>query len=419
MKKFIIPLVLLLALSACGGGGGSGSAVSSGGTVTIKGNILTGTHAKSMWYEKLFGKISRSAHALDPNDVAKVMVFYKDGGYFISEVTAEGNFSMQVDRGGPAGMVFVGAANNFLGYLTLGNGIDTLPLNFVADDVAEIDLGVLTSSGLIVEPSHNPIGDEIPLTPEEQTALAQCDDLFSAIVMNPDVDGNGMIDSLEGKTFSLELYYGIAAGHFGGNLIPQIYQPRRLEVYQVITLIETPTYPSIDSCPQTIYLTGPPGSPFPDPTPLDKYEVGGYCRHRLVAYSPDPMTGGQYSFEYPATTLNFNIPDQSLILSNIAVPIPTVTLNADSTVGTITWRYQLADGSGEIANPESIITELNVGLYDWASSPGGLYGSEYFSPATTAIDLSHLGIAWSDVAGVAFWVFDIFGNGYFIKWDNI
>ena len=172
MKKLLV-LVLIIGLifcfgqSGCGGGGGSSDDGGDGyNTLTIKGNFVNGSHVKNLWFDRLLGKINTPAYALDPNEVAKVMVFYKDGSYISSEVTDYGSFSIGVSKGDPAGMIFVGIGDNFLGYLTLGNGIDTLPLNSVSDDIVEIDLGILDSSDLIVKPSHNPLGNEIPLTPE-------------------------------------------------------------------------------------------------------------------------------------------------------------------------------------------------------------------------------------------------------------
>ena len=413
-----IGLMLCFGQSGCGGGGGGSSDDEGDGynTVTITGNLVNGSHAKNLWFDRLLAKINTPAYALDPNEVAKVMVFYKDGSYISSEVTDDGNFSIQVNKGDPAGMIFVGAGDSFLGYLTLGNGIDTLPLNSVAEDVAEIDLGILDSSGLILEPSQNPLGNEIPLTPAEQKALAQCDDLFSSIVKNPDVDGNGIIDFLEGKRFFIEIHYGIPGGRFGSNLTPEIYQPIRLEAYQIHVFRSIS--PDSINCPETVYLTGPQLSPFSDPTALEKVDIGSYCTHRIhVIDYPDPLVGGQYMVEYPDVTSTFNIPDQSSITSNAVLVVPTVTLNDDGTIHKINWTYQLAYGSEEIVNPESIITQIKISLADWDFSPQGLYDSDYFSPVKTELDLSSLAISWADVGCVGAVYFDIYDNSYFIRWD--
>jgi hypothetical protein len=418
LKLLVLAVGFAFLFSQSGCGGDGGSSVGDGGTaaVTIRGNVLNGVHAKNRWYDRLLCKMNSPAYALDPNQVAKVMVFYQDGTYVVSEVTDEGNFSLQVDRDGPAGMIFVGAGNDFLGYLTLGDGVDTLPLNSIADSVGEIDLGILSSLGLIVEPAHNPLGNEIPLTPLDLKALAQCDDFFSSIVKNPDVDGNGIIDSLEGKDYFMELYYKFPGGRFGANLTPDLYDPISLEMYQIHVHRNIP--PDDINCPDSINLTGPPGSVVSDPTSLEEMLVGSHCIHRLIVIpNPEPLLGGQYVFEYPDLTLTFNIPDQALITSHAVLILPTVTLNDDGTIQKISWIYQLADGSGEISNPASIIREMKIHLADLAHSPQGLYDSDYFSPQITEYHLSNLGLFWADVGTLGFVYRDIFGNDYFISWD--
>jgi len=97
--------------------------------------------------------------------------------------------------------------------------------------------------------------------------------------------------------------------------------------------------------------------------------------------------------------------------------VPTVILNDDGTIQKINWTYQLADGSGEILNPESIISRMKIHLADRDFSPQGLYDSPYFSPTISESYLSDLMISWADVGCVGFVYHDIFDNDYFISWD--
>ena len=165
-----------MAIIATGGGGGGGGSTSTptinndtggGGdegdqesdTVIITGDFSGGTHSKNLWLKRIFAKLFRPAYALDPNQVAKVMVFSMNNTHTVAPVI-EGSFSVEVSKGFPAGMIFVGTQDNYLGYLTLGNGIDTIPLTEAPTDVRTIDLEKLLSSGPVVQPSHNPLGND-------------------------------------------------------------------------------------------------------------------------------------------------------------------------------------------------------------------------------------------------------------------
>ena len=109
--------------------------------VTITGEFREG-QATNNWFKKYFSGFPAQAYALEPTDVSQVIVFFTNGNYLISDVV-DGSFSLDVEKGSPAGMIFAGASSNYLGYLTLGNGIDSLPLNYDENNVETIDLGTL------------------------------------------------------------------------------------------------------------------------------------------------------------------------------------------------------------------------------------------------------------------------------------
>jgi len=409
----------LMTIVATGGGtggnvGGNGGATN---TITIKGNILNGSHAKNLWYDRLLDKIHSPAYALDPNEVAKVMVFYQDGSYKFSKVTEDGNFSITVDKSAPAGMIFVGAGDNFLGYLTLGDGIDTLPLNSIADDVSEIDLGILSSSGLIVEPSHNPLSNEIPLTPEEQKALAQCDDLFSSIVKNPDVDGNGIIDFLEGKFFRLQILYYVSAGSFDGDLGLTVNEPTDISGYKLaFDLTGT-------NLPQTVDFTGPAGSGLSSSTSAGSNVYTG----RTTYFSPyvgSIPPAGQYTVDYDTNTLTFTLPDQSAAPSNIVLPVPTVTLNDDRSIQKVNWVYRLGSAATAALDPLTIISKIELQI-DGSGSPcasypqaGRMYNSGWLSATTTGHFLTCQTLSWDDITRIYMAYEDLYENHYVVIYSK-
>ncbi len=298
MKSILKPFGLFLLavfLTACGGGGGNDAGGTSGeiNTITVTGGFSDGSHAQSIWFNRFFAKLFPSAYALDPNQVSKVIAFFRDGVYVVSTVT-NGSFSIEVEKHSPVGMIFVGANDNFLGYVTLGNGIDSLPLNYVKDNVTTIDLETLSSSGLVVEPSHNPLGSEIPLSSEEQSALALADDMFVAIIKNPDVDGNGTIDFLEGKFFGLQILYYLNGGSFEGNLSPTVNEPPDITGYKI-------AFDATDTVrPNTVNFTGPAGSTLSNSTSDDLPNVYSNRTTYFSPYVSHPIIPpeGEYTIDY-------------------------------------------------------------------------------------------------------------------------
>jgi hypothetical protein len=402
-----IPIILL----SCGGSGGGGSSSSPSPTsneVSLTGNFTGGTHANASWFNRVFASFTKKALALDPTQVSKVLIF-SAGSYSYQAVNvSNGTFSVNVPRSNPIGMIFVGSNDEYLGYLYLKNNIASLPMSRVKSSVATIDLGALSSSGLVVEPSNNPLGNEIPLTSQESKALAHFNGLFASIIKNPDIDGNGKIDLLEGKKFYLLLVYYIDTGKFGSELTPSMNEFK-------INLYWMTFYSSTSNCPDTVTVTGPQASPFSSPQTVNRRDLGTpYCSHQYVSNSnPGPVTAGEYRVEYPTGTLTFIIPDQTPILSDSIMMRPTVTLKDDGTVQKISWIYCPANGSGEVVNPESLIQNILINR-----TVAGVMAPTIIIPSTsvTEVDLSDKGIIWDQVEWIGTAYDDVYGNAYCSGW---
>ena len=87
-------------------------------------------------------------------EVASVLAISTDNDYKQSQV-ANSTFSLQLDNGRPWGLVFLDAAGKPLGLLSLGNGIETLPLHYLVETADSLDLGSISRSGTIFTPSAN------------------------------------------------------------------------------------------------------------------------------------------------------------------------------------------------------------------------------------------------------------------------
>ncbi|MGC9027509.1 MAG: hypothetical protein ACP5JP_08245 [bacterium] len=393
---------------------------SSGSKVTIKGSFTGGTNAQNNWMRRFFARLTKSAYALDPSQVMKVIVFSNNWSYEIAPVT-NNTFSIDVSTGQPVGMIFAGANDNFLGYLTLGNGIDSLPLTRLTD-TATIDLQALSSNGKIVEPGHNPIGSEIPLTQAEQSALAQSNSLFASTVINPDVDGNGKIDLLEGKFFKWQILYFINGGTIsstGTNIAATLITPASISGFRLAVGLP------LDNAPGTVSFSGPAGSGLSNST--SGQSITNNNQHVYFSsyiQNPPIPAAGQYTITYGNTALNFSMPDQSAAPSKIVVAAPTIILNSDGTINKIKWTYNLGDGSGSI-DPRILIGRVLIQIEgsgtpcaNYPQGSGWLYQSDSIPPSTTEFTLPCQSVVWSNVSRLYMVVTDIFDNQYIVTFQR-
>jgi len=275
----------------------------------------------------------------------KVLALSSTESYKTADITGN-HFKIQLDNGKPWGLIFLNSANQPLGLLSPGNGIETLPLHYTKAGIDSIDLQTITRSGNIFTPSHNPLDNEIPLSPQQLEVVAGMDDYLAATLKNPDVNGNGQIDLLEGKFFKLSVIYFIHPGRFNpGNLTPTLNTNSVVGGFRLFLTVRDGNYP------ETVYFTGPAGSRVYS-TPSESYL--SFTSHRVYStpyiYDDTGMTnmippGGTYTIKYGDQTLTFNLNDQSYVAGNIVYPYPTLTLNSGGTLNKIDWSYQYSAGT--------------------------------------------------------------------------
>lgn len=451
MKKYILLTlvislaVLIIANIQCGGGSSSSSSGSSGGgnegKITLKGTLNGGIHARIKHlnrFDRLLADLfSRPLYALTAADVVSVMVFNINGQYSTTTLDDNDNFSIMVDPGYPTGLVFLGAGNTYLGYLTLTNGIDCLPLVKIDDSVTlsttpTIDLQALSSSGLVVDPGHNPVGTELPLTAEEQTALAQGDDYFASIIKQVDIDNNGNIDLLESRFYRPFIQYFVESGSFGSGQTPTVITPAGIIGFRFNASIYEQ---GVVSFPSTVTFTGPAGSGLSGV--VNDAAPHLYTNNALYGspYVDSPVIPpvGAYTVTYLTRNLVFNIPAQTSAISNIVLAVPTVSLTGGSAIEVINWVYKLGDGSSTAIDPVSLIKYMNVQIngtgtqYDPTYPQGAtrLYNSASFAPATLTMTLpltdssgAPWTIPWANVTNIGMAYDDIYGNHYVVGWDK-
>lgn len=133
----------------------------------------------------------------------QIMIIYEDD-FEIVELNDD-EFSLEVERNKPSGIVFLNDSDEYLGFLTLENGLDSIPAQFVEEKTEEIDFGEIDFKDEEGIPANNPIGDEINVNESERNLLAFSDSFFAATLRNPEV-----IELLAGDEldeFSLSIAY--------------------------------------------------------------------------------------------------------------------------------------------------------------------------------------------------------------------
>jgi hypothetical protein len=102
--------------------------------------------------------------------------------------------------------------------------VPLLPLQAADEATAVLDLGTLVAAaGGVLAPGVDPIGNGITLTDEEVQHLADLGQMTRMVLSNPDVDGDGVIDFLQGRQYAPQI---LMAG--AGDLAGQVGDPATL-----------------------------------------------------------------------------------------------------------------------------------------------------------------------------------------------
>jgi len=347
--------------------------------------------------------------AISAESVSKAIVFF--GNWHNVVEVSNGSFSIGVQTGTPVGLIFADVNNKYLGYLTLKNGIDSIPLTKISSGTYTIDFQTLTASGTGIEPEHNPIGYELPLSSAEQQAVAQCNGLFASVVRNPDVDGNGAIDILEGKFYRPWIAYWVEAGNFKSDYTPTINSTVTIQNYNITILCE-----KTDSGGATV--TGPAGSGITNKTCSESSNSWGQIMYSIYpdlgsSATPTPVAG-EYKFSIKnGKTLTISIPDQSQASSRIVVAVPTVILNSNGTINKVSWVYRIPNDSSSNLTPTALIESIMVQIN--GPGPGDrVYDSPMVPGETTEHTLTNQNILWTNVFNISMAYNDVYENHYVV-----
>ena len=374
MKTIVILLFAALFIVSCEKGSSSDDPQNSE-NVKIKGHFAT----------------TKSA-AVDATSATQVVLFNSSGDFSTSPIT-NGSFTVNVKKDDPVGLIFTNESKAFLGYLTLGQGVESLPLNFLNDTVSVVDLGQLTNNLQMVSAGNN-ILQKMQLTPSQIQAYGYASINFSAVIKNPDVDKNGIVDILENKYYHISFQYDGDGGWFSTTPTRTTITP---DSYHINFITKD------QNTPASVTFASPDGT--------------------LSKVSDSKMVNNQYTFFslrmgfitpqfssckilYNSQSLFFDIPDQSGSLSNVVNVFPTFHYDASNRLTKISWEYY-SGSTNSIIDASKIILDVMVQICGTDYSVR-LNGQNNYVPEikqevlTTPIELSKIGVinmAYNDLFG--------------------
>ncbi|MCX7985500.1 MAG: hypothetical protein N2662_00985 [Bacteroidales bacterium] len=340
---------------------------------------------------------------------SKVIVFDIHGNRWESNVI-DGFFSVSTKKDNPVGLIFADNDYRFLGYLTLNKGFEAIPLNFLNDTVAQIDLGLLKDSISSVVPSNDFVFSKFNMTPEIVKSYAQACINFSKLIQNPDVNRNGKIDLYENKFYFISFLYFVDGGTFSDTLMPQRSPNISFTNFRILFHTKDP------NAPQQISFILSDGTNInsEDRHPAKSDKENTIFFSELLDMTK--LNNSTCKVLYNNDTLYFDIPNQSSTLNNLTYLYPSFTFNNQKQLTEISWEYYC--GNTTTINHEAwrIINNVIIQI-------GGLNYSNrlYDSPQYTSdvkntklpspIDIDQIGVIYTTY-------YDNFGNNTVISFKN-
>ncbi len=270
-------------------------------------------------------------------------------------------------------------------------------------------------------PSHDPLGNEIIISPAEINILKAAGTFYEYIASNIDLDKNGIPDVLSQTEIRVASDYIIGnCGYFSkGAKQPVVNDKSKYVIYSGITL----------RCGMNIAFTnvgfsGPLSAPYSnikagyDISEGEHRYIIGVTREATNTFLGQPFVKGTYTLkldnkEYQIEYAN-NDPYASLV-----VVIPTVHYDSNGIFTHISLEYRSLDGS-VITNPANLILNMNGNIGNTLEQGTKLYnnfkqdGINHYDmigpPSSVKLDIS-AGVKYVEINYQ-----DLFGNGYILAY---
>jgi hypothetical protein len=209
MKRILVPGLCLLALVI----GCSKSDNGSSGSATTNysfGGKLTSVTTSGLAHVSAQGGARATTVSKTITHVMAISPSLANPERYVTEIGSDGTFNLGVAAGRPYVLVFIAAGQSLTGpdmiagiFKMSSNDLDTLA-PVAAGSAALGDVSVSGTTQLAtISTTPADLLSALGISSAEATFLGSIDDL-SLRAANPDVDGNGVIDALENKSFSLD-----------------------------------------------------------------------------------------------------------------------------------------------------------------------------------------------------------------------
>jgi len=333
-------------------------------------------------------------------EATKVVVFNLNNEYTISEIK-NNSFAVEINRNHPAGLIFTNDNKEFLGFLVLHNGLESIPLNFVNDSVVTIDFGILKDSLNIVKPITNLYFENFNMDEETKEAYLQASINFSIIIHNPDADRNDKIDILEGKFYTISYLYFATGGTIEQQKI-NAYKELKPDQYRILFSTNENNVPE-----KLTFKIGNKTFYSEDKKLLD----GGRTIYFSDLLSSTIM--GLCEITYGNKTLYFDLPNPVESLNKAVFIIPTLTFK-DNNLIRVNWEYY--SGSNTLVplkNSENIIFKVMLSVDD--QNHNRLYDSPNFDSYIKEHTINKT-INYANIGTIYIGYYDIFGNNLAISY---
>jgi len=416
MKKFILLVSIAVSVIGCHKERGNNNQGNNSGII-IKGSIKS-SGTKSLQV--------KSTNALTLADAKKVLVFSKY--YYKLFDINDSTFSATAQFGSGAALIFLDGNNKYIGNLS-PEGLNVLPLGkLINGENTTIDLSTLTLVGNSVIPAHDPLGNEIEITPKEINALKAIDAYYEAIAKNIDANNNEIPDVIEHKQLVIYTISTIFGGHWGFNETP----PTKTDSahYYVNYMVEFAGGDSLSFSGNSIAVTGPAEDPYNDiklwwytkgsSAGGDRGFISSFCRETQAEQGAPwgsaflPFKQGTYTLTLDGSR-NFSLYYSNIDMQyNLFIVVPTLHTNTDGKLVSISFEYMLPNGTP--IDPGNVLTNVMVQLCD--NRMNQFYVNNQKLTSVTGFDELKFDtpLDISPLFQIDLWYDDLLGNQYDLIW---
>ncbi len=343
----------------------------------------------------------------EAGSVTQVLAFQFVGVAQRSPVGADGRFEVRIDRNRPCGLVFLDAADRVAGYLSLGSGVDSLPITRLDASLGELDLSTIDFVNGEGTPANNPIapGGELELVGDELVAYRAQQALFSTIIRNMDMNGDGVLDVLSERPYWLAFRFV-----FRGPLVASSDPAgtAALPTVDSVGLLFSDYQPTVAQPPATLVLAN--GITVSNPQ-LGMRWAGHVDGRELPTYQfgvPGlaQADAGTYAISYDAgpRRLSFVL-DSPIALDDYITGTDVWVSRPDAQRTTFHWRWSRLDGTPVEGAALLVNVVLQVDFDD--GRPSSFANAD---PSATELTVPVDEASWAHVRGISLAVRDVFGN---------